>query len=169
MSRPDTQLDLSADQPLLKQPDDPDPSSHFENWLNTVKPHALRKADSPADPPSEDYQPEQPREIRFEGTLSVDGYLAGRVCSAEGTLITTAGGEIDANVTVNVAIIYGKVRGDIKAHSRVELGSTARVIGDIETPSLSLHPGAVFQGRCTFLPDPQETESTEPADAELVS
>jgi cytoskeletal protein CcmA (bactofilin family) len=178
MSSPDTQTDFTVDEILLHQPVgkeaanlSSDPSSHFENWLSTLKPNQVPDAEvaGPADPTAIDYRPEQPREIKFEGTLSVDGYLAGRVSSAAGTLIATAGGEIDADVSVNVAIICGKVRGDIKAATRVELGSTARVIGDIETPSLSLHPGAVFEGRCTFLPDPQETESSEPVDAELVS
>ena len=48
------------------------------------------------------------------------------------------------------AIINGKVRGDIRCPKSVALGSTARVIGNIETGALSIEPGATFEGECTF-------------------
>jgi cytoskeletal protein CcmA (bactofilin family) len=51
------------------------------------------------------------------------------------------------------------VRGDIHATGKVELGSTSRVIGDIETPELAIQPGAVFEGRCAF---PPSTRADQP-------
>ena len=148
----------------------PDTSRYFETWLEALKPG--QPADEVASSPdlsAAEYRPEESREIRFEGTLSVDGYIAGVVSSASGTLITTEASEIDADVSVNLAIIYGRVRGDIKAATRVELGNTARVIGDIETLVLLIQPGAVFEGRCTFLPDPHDKNVSDVTDADSVS
>lgn len=145
----------------------PDTSRYFENWLETLKPPATPSESLP--PASESsaapFVPEKPREVRFEGTLRIDGYIAGAVHSEQGTLITTEAAEIDGDVSVDTAIIFGRVRGDIKAASRVELGGTARVIGDVEAPVLWSQPGAVFEGRCTFLlfPGPPGESDSQPS------
>ncbi len=93
------------------------------------------------------------KEIAFEGTLRVDAYVAGLIRSDEGNLILSAGGTIDGDLFVRDALINGTVRGDIQGTHRVELGSSARVIGDIETAQLIIRPGASFQGRCAFTPE----------------
>jgi cytoskeletal protein CcmA (bactofilin family) len=93
---------------------------------------------------------EPAKEITFEGTLRVDAYMAGLIRSADGKLILSASGTIDGDVLVREAVINGTVRGDIQGTQRVELSSAARVIGDIETAQLIIHPGATFQGRCAF-------------------
>ena len=102
----------------------------------------------------------QPREIAFEGTLRINGYVAGVICSNEGSLIVDADGEVDADIRVQDATIYGCVRGDIHAKQRVELGGSARVVGDIETVALSIEPGAVFEGRCIFVPASHAADSS---------
>jgi cytoskeletal protein CcmA (bactofilin family) len=40
------------------------------------------------------------------------------------------------------------VAGDITASERVELGRTARVSGNIQTPALIVEDGAIFEGNC---------------------
>jgi cytoskeletal protein CcmA (bactofilin family) len=93
------------------------------------------------------------QDIVFEGTLHVGAYMAGTIRSGAGTLVLMAVGTIDGDVFVREAIIHGTVRGDIHGIDRVELGSPARVIGDIETAQLQIQPGATFQGRCAFTPN----------------
>ena len=100
------------------------------------------------------------KEIAFEGTLRVDGYIAGQLRSEGGKLVLTEGGTIDGDLFVREAIIDGTVRGDIHGSERVELGSSARVIGDIETAQLQIQPGATFQGSCIFN---QKTDAREAA------
>ncbi|HYE15694.1 MAG TPA: polymer-forming cytoskeletal protein, partial [Pyrinomonadaceae bacterium] len=87
-------------------------------------------------------------EANFKGMLRVDGTLSGRVSSADGTLIVSTNGQVDANVAVAVAQIYGTVNGDIVATKRIELGRVARVTGNIQTPALVIENGAVFEGNC---------------------
>jgi cytoskeletal protein CcmA (bactofilin family) len=87
-------------------------------------------------------------EANFKGMLRVDGHLSGRVSSQDGTLIVSTGGQVDADVEVSVAQIYGTVVGNITATKRIELGRVAKVTGDIQTPALVIEQGAVFEGSC---------------------
>jgi cytoskeletal protein CcmA (bactofilin family) len=87
-------------------------------------------------------------EANFKGMLRVDGHLSGRVSSQDGTLIISSGGQVDADIEVSVAQIYGTVNGDITATKRIELGRVARVTGNIQTPALVIEQGAIFEGSC---------------------
>lgn len=84
----------------------------------------------------------------FRGMLRIDGQMNGHVTSEEGTLIVSSGGRVDANIEVAVATINGVVNGDIVATKRIELGRTARVTGNLQTPALVIEQGAVFEGVC---------------------
>lgn len=148
----------SFDQSLLLET-----NKSFEDWLDTLRnsPPAAQTESSPAaDSPKQ-------REILFDGTLRVAGYMAGLVCSEEGTLIVSEAGEVDGAISVHAALILGSVRGDIRAAKKVELGSAATVIGDIETLELSIQPGALFEGRCTFPPASEATsgDAAQPDEA----
>lgn len=90
-------------------------------------------------------------EANFKGMLRVDGLLAGQVNSDGGTLIVGNNGQVDANIAVAVATIHGTVNGNIVASQRLELGRAAKVKGDIETPSLIIEQGAVFEGSCRMV------------------
>ncbi len=99
-------------------------------------------------------------EATFKGMLRVDGRLTGRVTSQDGTLLVGTNGQVDADIEVSVATINGAVNGDITATSRIELGRAARVHGNIQTPSLMIEQGAIFEGSCrmTELKEAQEKE-----------
>jgi cytoskeletal protein CcmA (bactofilin family) len=66
-------------------------------------------------------------------------------------LIVGANGKVEANIEVAVAIIHGTINGDIIATQRLELGRAAKVNGNIQTPSLIIEQGAVFEGSCKML------------------
>lgn len=87
----------------------------------------------------------------FQMMLRVDGQLTGTVSSDGGTLIVGNNGKLDANVSVGVAQVNGTVNGDISATERIQLGRTARVVGNIATPKLIIEDGALFEGGCTML------------------
>jgi cytoskeletal protein CcmA (bactofilin family) len=87
-------------------------------------------------------------EINFRGMMRVDGKVMGRIASDDGTLIVSNGGRVEAEVSVVVAKVSGEVTGDITASERVELGRTARVSGNIQTPALVVEDGAIFEGNC---------------------
>src|SRR6188474_984277 len=90
-------------------------------------------------------------EANFKAMMRVDGTLSGRVSSTSGTLIVGANGKVDANIEVAVAVIHGTINGDIIATQRLELGRAAKVNGNIQTPSLIIEQGAIFEGSCKML------------------
>lgn len=90
-------------------------------------------------------------EASFKGMLRVDGHLSGQVKSEGGTLIVGNNGQVDADIEVAVATIHGTVNGDIVASQRLELGRAAKVNGNIQTPSLVIEQGAVFEGSCRMV------------------
>lgn len=103
-------------------------------------------------------------EANFKAMMRIDGHLSGRVNSSSGTLIVGANGKVDANIEVAVAIIHGTINGDIIATQRLELGRAAKVNGNIQTPSLVIEQGAVFEGSCKML---QMTAAADKAKREI--
>jgi cytoskeletal protein CcmA (bactofilin family) len=90
-------------------------------------------------------------EANFKAMMRVDGHLSGRISSSSGTLIVGANGKVDANIEVSVAVIHGIVNGDIIATQRLELGRAAKLNGNIQTASLMIEPGALFEGSCKMI------------------
>lgn len=100
-------------------------------------------------------------EANFKAMMRVDGHLSGRVSSTSGTLIVGANGKVDANIEVAVAVIHGTINGDIIATQRLELGRAAKVHGNIQTPSLIIEQGAIFEGSCKMLQMSQAVDKTK--------
>jgi cytoskeletal protein CcmA (bactofilin family) len=100
-------------------------------------------------------------EANFKAMMRIDGHLSGRVSSSSGTLIVGANGKVDANIEVAVAVIHGTINGDIIATQRLELGRAAKVNGNIQTPSLIIEQGAVFEGSCKMLQMSQAAEKVK--------
>ena len=90
-------------------------------------------------------------EANFKALMRVDGHLSGRITSSSGTLIVGANGKVDANIEVAIAIVHGTVNGDIIATQRLELGRAAKLNGNIQTPSLIIEQGALFEGSCKMI------------------
>jgi cytoskeletal protein CcmA (bactofilin family) len=95
-------------------------------------------------------------EASFKGMLRVDGHLTGRITSEDGTLLIGTNGQVDANVQVAVATIHGTVNGDIVATKRIEMGRSAKVVGNIQTPAIVIEQGAIFEGSCRMLQTSKE-------------
>lgn len=104
-------------------------------------------------------------EVTFKAMWRIDGQFSGRITSENGTIIVGNSGQVDANVEVAIATIHGTVNGDVIATQRLELGRTARVNGNIQTPSLLIEQGAVFEGSCRML---QAITAAEKQNGELV-
>lgn len=99
-------------------------------------------------------------ETEFQAMLRVDGHLIGTVTSDSGTLIIGTNGQVDANIVVAAAMINGTVNGDIIASEKLQLGRTARVMGNIQSPRLIVEEGAILEGSCNML-KARETQEEE--------
>ena len=97
--------------------------------------------------------PELDGEISFKDLLRVNGHIAGKVFSHKGTLIVDTSAKVEADINVGICVVSGTVVGDIIGSERVEVAAGAVVKGNIATRTLSIKPGAVFQGDCRMLRD----------------
>ncbi|MGK5087788.1 polymer-forming cytoskeletal protein [Bdellovibrionota bacterium FG-2] len=95
---------------------------------------------------------------RIQGTLvlnrvaRIHGVLEGEVIGEEGsTLILGETSVVEGTVRADTLFVDGYVKGKIIAQKKVVVSQTGRVIGDIESPSLKLEPGAYFEGRCSMI------------------
>jgi cytoskeletal protein CcmA (bactofilin family) len=85
--------------------------------------------------------------LTFEGTVRIDGTLKGEVFSDD-VLIVGEGARVEAEIDVGEIIIQGTVVGNIRAKRSIEILTPGRVKGDLNTPSLQIDKGVIFEGRC---------------------
>ncbi|HKK01571.1 MAG TPA: polymer-forming cytoskeletal protein [Desulfuromonadales bacterium] len=96
----------------------------------------------------------------FDEIVRLDGTFRGEVTSKD-TLIIGETANIQAEVNVGTLILSGKFNGNIKATSRVELRSPARLEGNIETPVLVMEEGVVMNSSVTMSVGGLEGEKTK--------
>ena len=89
-------------------------------------------------------------DVEFTGGLHLDGYINGNVTgdSKEGTFVSVSQqGSIEGSVVAPNVILNGIVKGDIEASDRVELGSNARVMGNVRYTTIETAVGAQINGK----------------------
>jgi cytoskeletal protein CcmA (bactofilin family) len=83
--------------------------------------------------------------LTFAGTVRIDAKFKGTI-STNDVLVVGENARIDADITCGTIIVHGQVIGAIHARDAVELRLPAKVHGDIETPSLSIERGVLYEG-----------------------
>lgn len=97
-------------------------------------------------------------DLQFVGGCHVDGTVKGNVAAdpdSNSELIVTEDGTVEGNVNVPYVVLNGIVRGDVAAGQRVELGPTARVIGNVYYNLIEMAIGAEINGKLVHQPDGQ--------------
>jgi len=87
--------------------------------------------------------------LSFEGSVRIDGQVEGDI-NAQDTVIIGKNAEVTAQIHANTVVVEGRVTGDVTARQRIELRAPAKLFGNLVTPSLVIHEGAVFEGHCTM-------------------
>ncbi|MFK8052220.1 MAG: polymer-forming cytoskeletal protein [Woeseiaceae bacterium] len=89
-------------------------------------------------------------DLHFRGNSHIDGIINGGVSAdmdGESALSVSEQGEIHGNVKVPNVVLNGFVKGDVVASARVELGPTARVIGNVYYNLIEMAIGAEINGK----------------------
>jgi cytoskeletal protein CcmA (bactofilin family) len=97
-------------------------------------------------------------DLHFSGGCHVDGTVNGSVTAdpdSKSALSISEGGNVDGGVTVPYVVLNGIVRGDVFANQRVELGPTARVIGNVYYNLIEMAIGAEINGKLVHQPEGQ--------------
>ncbi len=76
---------------------------------------------------------------------------------------------VTAQIKAAAVLIAGKISGDILASKRVEIRPTAKVFGNLTTPVLVVHDGALFEGHCTMHTEAKGEVRTEIKDDRKVT
>lgn len=109
-------------------------------------------------------------DIAFSGRCHVDGTVKGSVSAdpdSQSALSVAEDGSVEGGVTVPNVLLNGLVRGDVVASQRVELGPTARVIGNVYYNLIEMAIGAEINGKLVHQPggQPPALERTNRMDA----
>jgi cytoskeletal protein CcmA (bactofilin family) len=89
--------------------------------------------------------------LTFAGTVRIDAKFKGSIFTND-VLVVGEHAKIDADITCGTVIVYGEVNGNIKAKTAVELHHPAKLRGNVESPSLAIDKGVVFQGESKMGP-----------------
>lgn len=130
------------------------PDAYFEKWLESVEKFRERQR-----------QPASAEilidgiDLDFETAVGFDDALP--KIEKAGTLVLAEHGSLQADIVVSSAVIDGVLRGNITASESVVVENHAVVIGDINTPRLTIRGGAIIEGECYFqgVPEPETSAS----------
>ena len=89
-------------------------------------------------------------DIEFTGGFHVDGYVKGNVeatTDEHAILSISEQGCVEGSVVVPHLLLNGTVKGDVRATERVELGTKARVIGNVQYKLIEMAIGAEVNGK----------------------
>jgi cytoskeletal protein CcmA (bactofilin family) len=88
----------------------------------------------------------------FEGDTRIDGQVDGEITAKQGLVIGESA-VVAAQIKANSIVVAGKASGDIIASQRLEIRPSARVTGNVTSPVLIVHEGAMLEGCCSMQPE----------------
>ena len=89
-------------------------------------------------------------DVRFAGGLHVDGKVVGKVVALNeknATLSVSETGTVEGDVRAPNIVLNGQVSGDVHAREHNELGSKARVTGNVYYGIIEMTGGAKINGQ----------------------
>lgn len=89
-------------------------------------------------------------DVQFSGGLHLDGTVVGNVTAeaASGSKLSVSdSGTVEGSINVATVVLNGTVQGDIVAATRVDLGSTAKVNGNVYYGLIEMAMGAQINGK----------------------
>lgn len=105
-------------------------------------------------------------DLHFSGDLQIEGKICGNVI-AEGDkdakLVVAESGLVEGDIRAPVAVINGKVVGDIHSSKHIELAAKAIVEGSIHYQLIEMVKGSQVNGNLIFNGAAEASGSTKPA------
>lgn len=85
-------------------------------------------------------------EITGNEDLSVDGSVEGLIQLEERKLTVGASAKVTADIIAREVVVYGNVKGNLRARDRIEIKKDGSVVGDLTTARIMIEDGAYFKG-----------------------
>jgi len=106
--------------------------------------------------------------IESSGSVRVDGKVKGDL-KASGDVFIGDNAVITGNVYASKVHLAGTVEGNINTTSILRILSTAKLFGDIRVKSFVVDEGAIFQGKCSMIEEPETENPAEKATVKKAS
>lgn len=107
-------------------------------------------------------------EAHFIGTLDGKGHfiVLGRVegdCNINGTLVIGEQGVWQGDIVAENILVAGRIEGAVRAREKMEMVSTAHILGSLSSPIIAIAEGAIHEGQIQMgevkrFADKRETE-----------
>ena len=107
-------------------------------------------------------------EITGNEDLHIDGSVEGLVQLDDRKLTVGASAKLTADVVAREVVVYGSVKGNLRARDRIEIKKDGSVIGDLTTARIMIEDGAYFKGSIE-IDRKGEAELEKPAYAQRTS
>jgi len=104
--------------------------------------------------------------LTSNGSICIEGTVKGKV-ECKGSVVVGKEGRVKADIIAENALISGQVNGSIKIRNKLEITSTGKVKGNIETSSLVIAEGVIFEGSCHMIGG-KSAASISPADSKNI-
>ncbi len=85
-------------------------------------------------------------EITGNEDLMIDGTVEGLVQLEDRKLTVGASAKLTADVIAREVVVYGNVKGNLRARDRIEIKKDGSVVGDLTTARIMIEDGAYFKG-----------------------
>ncbi len=85
-------------------------------------------------------------EITGTEDLLVDGAVEGRIHLDERKLTVGATAKVTADIDARDVVVYGYLKGNVRAKGRIEIKKDGAIIGNLTTAQIMIEDGADFKG-----------------------
>ncbi len=85
-------------------------------------------------------------EVSGNEDLLIDGTVEGILQLDEAKLTVGTTGKVTADIIAGDVVVYGNVKGNVRAKDRIEIKKDGSVIGDLTTAQIMIEDGAYFKG-----------------------
>ena len=85
-------------------------------------------------------------EINGSEDLEIHGSVEGTVSLDERRLTIGPTAKVSADLSAREIVIYGSVKGNLRAKDRIEIKKDGSVVGDLSTARIMIEDGAYFKG-----------------------
>jgi cytoskeletal protein CcmA (bactofilin family) len=104
-------------------------------------------------------------EISGHEDLLVDGSVEGLIQLEDRKLTVGASAKVSADVVAREVVVYGNVKGNLRARDRIEIKKDGSVVGDLTTARIMIEDGAYFKGSIEIdkTADAGQADSSKPA------
>jgi cytoskeletal protein CcmA (bactofilin family) len=93
--------------------------------------------------------------INADSDYRIDGIIDGELqCS--GKVVIGEAGKVKGTIICQNAEILGLLEGKITCNQQLSLRSSGKIVGDVNTKTLIVEPGALFNGTCAMGAKPAE-------------